>query len=307
MFHNITPQLHGDWQYSKLLHKIIDEGRPVFNERTGITCYTLPYASFEYDCSSDIPPLVTTAKTNVLKAVAEIVGYLRGYGNAKQFRDIGTNTWDANANETKAWLNSPHRKGEDDMGMAYGVMARNWPVYESPMERFHNQQHDEHPGTIDLVRSVYDDLKAGKDNRGEIITFWNPGAFEHACLRPCLYQHIFTLIDGELSTHSTQRSTDTGLGLKFNMMQVYVLNKIMAQITGNKPGFATHPLINAHIYSNHLDKLKEQLEREPKSPGTFKLNPALDSWEALMAMNVEDMFTLEGYDPHPWVKLEMAV
>ncbi|KGI83720.1 thymidylate synthase, partial [Exiguobacterium mexicanum] len=100
--------------YLELCQRIIDKGQWVENERTGVRCLTVINADLEYDVGNNQFPLITTRKSFYKAAIAELLGYLRGYDNAAQFREIGCNTWNANANENQAWLNNPHRKGEDD-------------------------------------------------------------------------------------------------------------------------------------------------------------------------------------------------
>ncbi len=108
-------------QYLDLCQRIVDEGVWVENERTGKRCLTVINADLEYNVGANEFPLVTTRKSYWKTAIAELLGYLRGYDSAAQFRAIGCNTWSANANENEAWLANPYRKGEDDMGRVYGV------------------------------------------------------------------------------------------------------------------------------------------------------------------------------------------
>ncbi|WP_418138367.1 thymidylate synthase [Marinomonas sp. RS-M-Aa-14] len=226
-------------QYLDLCQRIVNEGEWVNNERTGKRCLTVINADLTYDVSKGEFPLVTTRKSYWKSAIAEIIGYLRGYDNAADFRALGTKTWDANANENEVWLNNPYRKGEDDMGLCYGAIGRHFPKPDG--------------GHIDLLKQIIDDLSRGVDNRGEILTFYHPGAFHMACLRPCMYSHHFSLLGDTLYLNSTQRSCDVPLGLNFNMVQVYVLLAIVAQITGKKPGKAFHKIVNAHIYEDQLE------------------------------------------------------
>ncbi len=110
-------------QYLDLCQRIVDQGVWVENERTGKRCLTVINADLTYDVANNQFPLVTTRKSFWKAAVAELLGYIRGYDNAEDFRKLGTKTWDANANLNDAWLNNPYRKGEDDMGRVYGVFA----------------------------------------------------------------------------------------------------------------------------------------------------------------------------------------
>ena len=235
-------------QYLALCQRIIDEGEWIDNKRTGTRCLTVINADLEYDVANNQFPLITTRKSFYKAAIAELLGYLRGYDNAAQFRAIGCNTWNANANENSAWLNNPHRKGEDDMGRVYGVQGRQWQRPDG--------------SHFDQLRKVVDNLTNGIDDRGEIVTFYNPGETALGCLRPCMHTHTFSLLGDRLYLTSYQRSCDVPLGLNFNQIQCFVLLALVAQITGHKPGKAFHKIVNAHIYENQLPLMRDvQLKR----------------------------------------------
>lgn len=272
-------------QYLELSKRIVNEGTWVENQRTGKRCLTVINADLTYDVDEQKFPLVTTRKSYFKSAIAEMIGYLRGYDNAADFRKLGTKTWDANANLNQAWLDNPFRKGEDDCGFIYGKVARNFPKPDG--------------GSLDLLRKIVDDLQAGVDDRGEILTFYHPGVFHMGCLRPCMYSHHFSLLGDTLYLNSMQRSCDVPLGLNFNMVQVYFLLAIMAQITGKKPGKAYHKLVNAHIYEDQLSLMQDvQLKREPYDAPRLKINPDIKSLEDLETWVTVDDFELEGYQCH---------
>ena len=281
-------------QYIALCQRIVNDGVWVENERTGKRCLTVINHDLSYEVGDGKFPLVTTRKSYWKAAIAEIIGYLRGYDNAADFRAIGTKTWDANANDNEAWLNNPHRKGHDDCGFIYGKVARNFPKPDG--------------GSIDLLKQIVDDLKAGKDDRGEILTFYHPGVFHMGCLRPCMYSHHFSILDDTLYLNSTQRSCDVPLGLNFNMVQVYVLLALMAQITGLKPGRAFHKIVNCHIYEDQLELMRDvQLKRSPYPSPTLKINPAIKSLEDIETWVSMDDFELEGYQHHPAIQYPFSV
>ena len=281
-------------QYLDLCQRIIDEGEWVENERTGKRCLTVINADLTYDVGAGEFPLVTTRKSFYKSAIAELLGYIRGYDNAADFRALGTKTWDANANDNEAWLNNPYRKGEDDCGFIYGKVGRNFPKPDG--------------GSLDLLRKIYDDLRAGRDDRGEIYTFYHPGVFHMGCLRPCMYSHHFSLLDGTLYLNSTQRSCDVPLGLNFNMVQVYFFLAIMAQITGHKAGKAYHKIVNAHIYEDQLELMRDvQLKREPLALPTLKINPEIKTLEDLETWVTTDDFEVVGYDSHPAIAYPFSV
>lgn len=188
-------------QYLDLCQRIVDEGVWVENKRTGKRCLTVINAELTYNVADNEFPLITTRKSYWKAAIAELLGYLRGYDNAADFRSIGCNTWNANANENDAWLNNPHRKGEDDMGRVYGVQGRSWAKPDG--------------GFVDQLKKLVDDLSQGNDDRGEILSFYNPGEFHMGCLRPCMHTHNFSLLGDTLYLTSYQRSCDVPLGLPF--------------------------------------------------------------------------------------------
>lgn len=255
---------------------------------------TVINADLTYDVDAGKFPLVTTRKSYYKSAIAEMIGYLRGYDNAADFRKLGTKTWDANANLNQDWLNNPYRKGEDDCGFIYGKVARNFPKPDG--------------GSLDLLQKIVDDLTVGIDNRGEILTFYHPGVFHMGCLRPCMYSHHFSLLGDTLYLNSTQRSCDVPLGLNFNMVQVYFLLAIMAQITGKKAGKAYHKLVNAHIYEDQLDLMKNvQLKRQPYESPKLNINPDIKTLKDLETWVTMDDFSIEGYQCHEPIAYPFSV
>lgn len=281
-------------QYERLCKRLVAQGTWVTNARTGIKCLTIINADLEYDVGANEFPLVTTRKCFYKAAIAELLGYLRGYDNAKQFRDIGCNTWNANANENQAWRNNPARKGEDDMGRVYGVQGRAWQKPDGTL--------------LDQLAKVVNNLSKGIDDRGEIITFYNPGEFHLGCLRPCMHTHTFSLLGDTLHLTSYMRSCDVPLGLTFNMPQCFVLLALMAQITGHKAGKVYHKIVNAHIYQNQLAPMvNEQLERRPYPVPSLKINPKISTLEDLETWVSTDDFTVENYRYHPAIAYPFAV
>ncbi|AFV81303.1 thymidylate synthase [Vibrio phage vB_VpaS_MAR10] len=277
-------------QYLALAQRIIDEGVLVENQRTGKKCLTVINADLTYNQL----PLVTTRKSFWKAAVAELLGYIRGYSSAEDFRKLGTTTWDANANKNEAWLNNPYRVGNDHMGRVYGVQGRSWAKPDG--------------GTVDQLKKIVDNLTNGIDDRGEILNFYNPGEFHMGCLRPCMYSHHFSLLGDTLYLNSTQRSCDVPLGLNFNMVQVYVFLAIMAQITGHKMGTAHHKIVNAHIYEDQIDLMRDvQLTREPLDPPVLWINPDIKTLEDLETWVTLDDFDVFGYKHHDPIKYPFTV
>ena len=281
-------------QYLALCRRIADEGTWIENERTGKRCLTVINADLSYDVGGNKFPIITTRKSYWKAAIAELLGYLRGYDSAAEFRRLGTKSWDANANLSESWLNNPARKGEDDMGRVYGVQGRRWLKPDGK--------------SVDQLRKIVNNLKKGLDDRGEIMTFYNPGEFDLGCLRPCMHTHNFSLVGETLFLTSYQRSCDVPLGLNFNQIQVFTLLALVAQITGKTAGQAYHKIVNAHIYEDQLDLMKSvQLKREPFDSPKLKINPSIKSLEDLETWVTLNDFEVLGYRYHEPIAYPFSV
>lgn len=281
-------------QYLQLCNRIIDDGVWVENERTGKRCLTVINADLVYRVDKNEFPLITTRKSFWKGAIAEMLGYIRGYDNAADFRKLGAKTWDANANENQAWLNNLHRKGVDDMGRVYGVQGRAWSKPDG--------------GSIDQLKKIVDNLSRGIDDRGEILSFYNPGEFHMGCLRPCMHTHNFSLLGDTLYLNSFQRSCDVPLGLNFNQVQVFALLALIAQITGKKAGTAYHKIVNAHIYEDQLELMQEvQLKRQPYPSPQLHINPDIKSLTDIETWVTMDDFEVIGYQHHDAIKYPFSV
>jgi len=281
-------------QYLDLCQRIIDEGVWVENERTGKRCLTVINADLVYRVDRNEFPLITTRKSFWKGAIAEMLGYLRGYDNAADFRKLGAKTWDANANDNQAWLNNKHRKGVDDMGRVYGVQGRAWSKPDG--------------GSIDQLRKIVDNLSQGIDDRGEILSFYNPGEFHMGCLRPCMHTHNFSLLGDTLYLNSFQRSCDVPLGINFKQVQVFALLALVAQITGHKAGTAYHKIVNAHIYEDQLELMQNvQLKRDPMPSPQLQINPDIKSLHDIETWVTMDDFEVIGYEHHEAIKYPFSV
>jgi thymidylate synthase len=192
---------HYEDQYLELCRRIRDYGKWVVNDRTGKRIKAVIGHTFMFDVGNDPYPVITTRPAPTLMPRAEILGYLKGLSNAADFAELGAKTWFKNANETKAWVANPNRKGENDCGRIYGVQGRSWRKPD---------------GTeIDQFAKLIHNLQNGIDDRGEILSFYNAGEFDMGCLRPCMHTHQFNLLGDELYLESFQRSADVPLGTPF--------------------------------------------------------------------------------------------
>ena len=180
------------------------------------------------------------------------------------------------------------------MGRVYGVQGRSWQKPDG--------------GHVDQLKKIVDNLSAGTDDRGEILSFYNPGEFHMGCLRPCMHTHTFSLLGDTLYLTSYQRSCDVPLGQNFNQVQVFTLLKLMAQITGNKPGLAYHKIVNAHIYEDQLELMRDvQLKREPYPSPQLHINPDIKSLEDIETWVTLDDFEVAGYQSHEPIAYPFSV
>lgn len=277
-------------QYTELGRRLINEGVWVTNPRTGVRCKTLINADMEYDVENGIFPLVDTRKVPEagLSAIMELIGYICGFDSAEKFRNLGCSSWDGNANTTEAWLANPNRKGHDDMGRVYGVQGNDWTNQFG--EKF-NQ-----------FKKVISNLTCDIDDRGEIITFWNPGEFKYGCLRPCMHTHQFSILNDKLYLHSFQRSCDLPLGGTWNPIQVYTLLALVSRITGIPASKAYHKMVNIHVYENQYELFVEQMSRTPSEvQPRLSISSRIETYDDLITATKDD-FKVTNYVPQPAIK-----
>ena len=296
-----------DTQYTILANDILETGE-WSNNRTGVRTKFKIGKLLEFDLSKEFP-ILTTKYVYWRSAISEMVGFIRGYDNAADFRNIGCNVWNQNANENKEWLKNPNRKGTDDLGRIYGVQWREWDAGLLTQTSENTFEIDQ---PVDQLKMVVDDLSKDIDNRREIVTAWNPGEMSIMALPPCHMTMIFSLVEEKtkVDLFVVIRSSDVGLGLPFNTAQYAFLLNFIARITNKKVGTLRIYLNNVHIYENHIDGIKEQLKRMP-----LICNPKLDlsddlsSLEALETTSkpIQDLIHLNDYEYHPAIKLPMAV
>ncbi len=148
-----------------------------------------------------------------------------------------------------------------------------------------------------------DDIRNNPNSRRIIVSAWNVGDLDNMNLPPCHAFFQFYVANGRLSLQLYQRSADTFLGVPFNIASYALLLMMMAQVTGLEPGEFVHTLGDTHLYLNHLDQARQQLEREPRPLPRMVLNPDVKD---IFDFKYED-FTLEGYDPHPHISAPISV
>lgn len=262
-------------QYLDLCKHILHNGTEK-EDRTG----TGTISTFGYQMRFDLQegfPLVTTKKLHVKSIIHELLWFLNGDTNIKYLQDNGVRIWNEWADEN------------GDLGPVYGYQWRSWPT----------------PGgeSIDQITNLIEQIKHNPDSRRLIVSAWNVANVDSMALPPCHTMFQFYVANGKLSCQLYQRSADVFLGLPFNIASYALLTMMVAQVCDLEPGEFIHTLGDAHIYSNHIDQINLQLEREPKKLPKMKVNKEVTS---IFDFKYED-FTLVDYDAHPHIKGVVSV
>ena len=268
-------------QYQELLKHILKNGseRP---DRTGTgTISTFGYQS-RYDLAEGFP-LVTTKKVNYEKVLGELLWMLSGSTNSNVCADkYGFKIWHKWADEN------------GELGPVYGAQFREWSGFL-----------DE---TIDQIEGVISSLKKDPFGRRHIVSAWSVHELQEMALPPChLLFQFYVTNDGRLSCQLYQRSADVFLGIPFNIAGYATLIHIIAHLTGYKPREFVHTLGDAHIYLNHVEQVRELLEREPRELPALTIDTSIKTLEGFYDDNWREHFTLSGYNPHPPIKGEVSV
>lgn len=262
-------------QYLDLLRYVVEHGRPR-PDRTGTGTLSIFGHQMRFDLSEGFP-LVTTKKLHVKAIIYELLWFLRGDTNIEYLTRHGVTIW----NE---WADA-----DGDLGPIYGYQWRSWPTPDGR--------------PVDQIAHVVAGIKDNPESRRLIVSAWNVADLPRMALAPCHTLFQFYAQDGRLSCQLYQRSADLFLGVPFNIASYALLTLMMAQITDLKPGEFIHTFGDAHLYTNHLDQARLQLERTPRPLPELTLNPAIRS---IFDFGYED-FALVGYDPHPGIPAKVAV
>lgn len=303
-------------QYLDLLQDVLDHGLPK-QDRTGTGTISAFGRQVRYDLAQGFP-LMTTKKMFLKGLIYELLWFLKGDSNIKYLVDHDVkiwNEWPFRAYLAKTGQPSPAVGGDEwnvgladfvakirtdevfakefgELGPVYGYQWRSWPTPNG--------------GHVDQIEKAVQLIKTNPDSRRIIVSAWNAADIEEmakAGLPPCHCLFQFYVLDGKLSCQLYQRSADLFLGVPFNIASYALLTMMMAQVTGLKAGEFVHTFGDIHIYSNHVEQVREQLKREPRTLPVMKINPDVKS---IFDFKFED-FTLENYDPHPAIKAPIAV
>ncbi len=262
-------------QYLSLLSDILENGVER-GDRTGTGTLGVFGRQMRFDLADGFP-LMTTKKLHLKSIVHELLWFLAGDTNVRYLQENGVSIWDEWADE------------QGELGPVYG---KQWRTWEAPDGR-----------VIDQISNVIDQIKRNPNSRRLIVSAWNPADVDQMALPPCHCLFQFYVSNGRLSCQLYQRSADVFLGVPFNIASYALLMAMVAQVTNLKPGEFVHTLGDAHLYLNHLDQARLQLERSPKPLPQLKLNPAVKS---IFDFKFDDV-AFEGYEAWPTIKAPIAV
>lgn len=262
-------------QYLDLMRHVLEHGLERA-DRTGTGTLSVFGHQMRFDLQAGFP-LLTTKKLHLKSIVYELIWMLRGDTNVRFLNEHGVRIWDE-------WADS-----DGELGPVYGAQWRSW---DGP---------DGQP--VDQIGWVVQEIRRNPNSRRLIVTAWNPALVDQMALPPCPTLFQFYVHAGRLSCQLYQRSGDIFLGVPFNIASYALLTMMIAQAADLEPGEFIHTLGDAHLYLNHLEQARLQLERQPRSLPRVQLNPAVHS---IFDFDYPD-FTLTGYEPHPHIPAPVSV
>ncbi len=262
-------------QYLELMRDILENGTRK-EDRTGTGTLSVFGRQLRFDLKEGFP-LLTTKKLHTRSIIHELLWFLSGDTNIRYLQEHKVTIWDEWADEN------------GDLGPVYGHQWRHWPKPGG--------------GEVDQIANVIEQINNKPDSRRHIVCAWNPAEVDKMALPPCHALFQFFVADGKLSCQLYQRSADYFLGVPFNIASYALLVHMVAQQTGLEAGEFVWTGGDVHLYRNHLDQARLQLERTPRSLPKLRIARKPDS---IFDYRYEDFEILE-YDPYPTIKAPISV
>jgi len=277
--------------YLDLLEKVLTEGQ-VREDRTGTGTVGVFGHQMRFDLADGFP-LLTTKKLHLRSIIHELLWFLSGQTHVAPLQEAGVRIWNdwATAEQTARF-----GRKEGDLGPVYGHQWRNFGATVQPDGSYADDG-------VDQILRLVETIRTNPNSRRMIVTGWNPKEADQVALPPCHTLFQFYVQDGRLSCQLYQRSADIFLGVPFNIASYSLLLMMLAQVCDLKPGEFVHTMGDAHLYSNHLDQARLQLQREVRPRPRMLLDPSVSE---LLDFKFEH-FQLTEYDPHPHIKAAVSV
>jgi thymidylate synthase len=238
---------------------------------------------------------LTTKRVPFKTVVKELLWILKGQTDSKILAAQGCHIWDANGSREFLDRGGFKMRNVGDLGPVYGFQWRHWGA-----------DYPDTKGGVDQIAGLVNGIKRNPVGRRHIISAWNVADIPKMALPPCHMMAQFFVSGDELSCHLYQRSADLGLGVPFNIASYSILTHIIARLCGLKPGEFVHTMGDTHVYKNHIKQLTEMCRRPPRQFPTLKITGKLDTVADINTLTVAD-FRLIGYNPHPTIKMSMAL
>lgn len=274
-------------QYKELLIDILENGE-VRPDRTGVGTKSVFGRQIRFNLQDGFPA-VTTKKLAFNAVKAELLWFLSGSTNERDLCELTHGTRDAS--KATIWTENALSQGVS-LGYKNGELG---PVYGKQWRNF---------GGVDQVTNLITGIKNDPHSRRHIINAWNCAELDKMSLVPChVMSQYYVSVSGKLSCHMYQRSCDVGLGFCFNAASYALLTHMLAQICNLRVGELIISIGDTHIYTDHIEPLKEQITREPYPLPALWLNPAVKN---IFDFKMDDI-KLENYRHHPTISMKMAV
>ena len=284
-------------QYLDSLKHVLWNGEDV-SDRTGVGTKSIFGYQMRFDLTEGFPA-VTTKKLAWRSVVSELLWFLEGSTDERRLAEIlydkdrteldGKNTiWTANADKQGV-----------DLGYRNDFLCKELgPVYGHQWRDFNNEGFDQ-------INYIIHQLKNEPDSRRIILSAWNPNQLEMMALPPCHTLAQFKVNNGKLSCQLYQRSADMFLGVPFNIASYSLLTHMLSQICDLEVADFVWVGGDVHIYSNHIDQVRLQIQREPLGLPTLEM-PKFTTLEEILNSSVSD-YVLRDYNPMESIKAPMAV
>jgi dihydrofolate reductase/thymidylate synthase len=285
-----------EMQYLQLCRDIMEKGVQR-GDRTGTGTLSKFGTQMRFSLRNNVIPLLTTKRTFWRGVAEELLWFISGNTNANVLAAKNIHIWDGNGSREFLDSRGLNHREVGDLGPVYGFQ---WRHFGAP----YIDMHTDYTGQgFDQLADCIAKIKHNPDDRRIILSAWNPCDLDVMALPPCHMFCQFYVANGELSCQMYQRSADMGLGVPFNIASYSLLTHLMAHVCGLKPGEFIHTIGDAHIYLNHVDALKAQLERNPRAFPKIKINPNKTDIDSFVYEDLE----LVDYFPHKPIKMDMAV
>ncbi|HTU61964.1 MAG TPA: thymidylate synthase [Polyangiales bacterium] len=277
--------------YLDLLRTTLEHGRER-SDRTGVGTRGIFGHQMRFSLREGFP-LLTTKKLHLRSIIHELLWFIAGDTQNASLNAQGVSIWNEWATPEQC---ARFGRQPGDLGPVYGHQWRNFGATRQADGSYKRDGYDQ-------LSALLDQIKKNPHSRRLIVSGWNPIEAEMVALPPCHTLFQFYVQDGELSCQLYQRSADIFLGVPFNIASYALLTCMVAHVSDLKPGDFVHTLGDAHLYKNHLEQAQEQLKRAPRPLPKLILDPSVRD---LFSFRYEHI-KIEGYDPHPHIRAEVAV